>query len=49
MQFVSSDSRRQYDVCIERLQEIIDHLEELAILKLQFNLRLSYESYLQVC
>lgn len=42
------DQCRNYDLSIERLCRIIDAMEELLVLKDQYNLHVHFEEYFQV-
>lgn len=44
-----SDHRRQYDICICNLSRVIDAMEELLVLKNQYNLHVNFEEYFEVC
>lgn len=44
-----SDHRRQYDISIGNLSRVIDSMEELLILKNQYNLHVNFEEYFEVC
>lgn len=43
-----SDHRRQYDICIATLSNVIDAMEELLVLKNQYNLHVNFEEYFEV-
>lgn len=42
------DKSRDYDKCIERLNRVIDAMEELLVLKKQYNLHVNFDEYFQV-
>lgn len=42
------DQRRHYDLSIAKLANVIDSMEELLILKNQYNLHVSFEDYYSV-
>lgn len=42
------DTRRQYDICIDKFRRVINALEELSVLKIRFNLTLTFDDYMNV-
>lgn len=46
--FFRSDHRRHYDISIGNLSRVIDAMEELLILKNQYNLHVNFEEYFEV-
>lgn len=45
---IFSDQRRHYDLSLEKLSQIIDAMEELLVLKNQYNLHVNFEEYHEV-
>lgn len=42
------DTRRQYNICIDNFRRVINALEELSVLKIRFNLTLTFDDYMNV-
>lgn len=42
------DHRRHYDLSLGKLSQIIDAMEELLVLKNQYNLHVNFEEYFEV-
>lgn len=42
------DTRRQYDIYIDKFRHVINVLEELSVLKIRFNLTLTFDDYMNV-
>lgn len=42
------DHRRHYDLSIEKLSHVIDAMEELLVLKNQYNLHVNFDEYIEV-
>lgn len=42
------DTRRQYDIIIAEFRRLINALEELSVLKIRFNLTLTFDDYINV-